>query len=433
METKDWILLGLSLTPLVLVYLYSYNYEVFYFLYNYSGLRAIVEKIHPPTEEQQQDCFFRKPSTFMLWAVSIYIAIFSIASARYDRAVNLYEMQIGSWQSQMTTKYKAQACSNIAIIQRSKVPQKTDVLLLWDTIMSLFIQGEYKEGQDTITRSIQAYKKGLSNAELHEANLNRIDLSNSNLQEATLTSTQIKNAKLISANLKNATLTMADMSKTDFSYADMRNTIFYTKYLKPNPNEEARFITYKKGNLKDTNKIVNYAHVFCLMASQEGWQYNTILNNCTFYHTDFRNAVIDSTSLINSDIKHTDFRDSTLNYSSLSNAQINDSDFRSMKSLLTKFINTKFIDADFRNATFIGSNFTNATFINPNIKNTSFIGVDLRGIETNSTLFKDITKAKTLFESKMPPKIEKKLKKTHPHLFTRPEMIPLGWKYNLAN
>ncbi|WP_432736496.1 pentapeptide repeat-containing protein [Maridesulfovibrio sp. FT414] len=226
MEITDWILLSLAFTPLILVYLYSYNYDVFYFLYNYSGIRAIVEKIHPPTEEQQQDCYFRKPSTFMLWAVSIYVALFSIASARYDRAVNSYEQQISTFQTQMATEFRAQACGNFNNLQSIKVPVKPDLFFFWKTLSSFVDYEEYEVGQSMLTKTIEAYSRELDNAHLKNATLTNCYFESSNFKKAYLIGNNLTNTVFSNSILHNTYFWFSNCTKTNFSNANMTKAEF---------------------------------------------------------------------------------------------------------------------------------------------------------------------------------------------------------------
>ncbi len=51
-------------------------------LTQFIGIRFLYYKIFPHKEEKNPD--FKKPSAFIFWLVSIYVAIFGLASQRYE-------------------------------------------------------------------------------------------------------------------------------------------------------------------------------------------------------------------------------------------------------------------------------------------------------------------------------------------------------------
>ncbi|WP_051249762.1 pentapeptide repeat-containing protein [Maridesulfovibrio zosterae] len=342
METTDWILLSVSLASLPIAYIYTHHYDVYSFLYNYSGVRAIFEKIHPPTEEQQQDYNFRKPSTFVLWAISIYVALFSIASARYDRAVNSYDMQISGFQTQMATTSRANACANLRLLQKVRVPVKPDFFVFWKTFYSFYRTEKYELGQKMLLQTIKAYKKELYQANLNGADLSGINLSRANLNSADLRGTNLSNAILARAELKNIMLLGANLEGANLNAANLTGAILI------------------RSDLKNATLI------------------GAILNNANLIGAN------------------------------LSNATIHAGHFNGTILLGTTVTNTEFTWANLKNAIFDSESFSPASgeislFFKKYFKNT------------------ELSKSKNLYEAKLPSKIRRKLMKSSPHLFARPE------------
>ena len=70
-------------------------------LSDFSGLRYVWLKIKPlnPEKEKSQT----KPSSFFLWLIGIYIALFSIASNRYENSLEKIELRMNAVVAQLST------------------------------------------------------------------------------------------------------------------------------------------------------------------------------------------------------------------------------------------------------------------------------------------------------------------------------------------
>ncbi len=64
-----------------------------YFLYNFSGIRHLWENIIWPIN---RDTKKGKPSTFIIWIIGLYVALFGIASQRYENRVDVIEIRIST-------------------------------------------------------------------------------------------------------------------------------------------------------------------------------------------------------------------------------------------------------------------------------------------------------------------------------------------------
>ncbi|WP_421901715.1 pentapeptide repeat-containing protein [Maridesulfovibrio sp.] len=312
MENKDWILLGLAFTPLVLVYLYSYNYEVFYFLYNYSGARAIKQLLSPPPKKELDDANYRSPSTFILWIVSIYVAIFGLASNRYEGAVNTYVMQISNFQNQMTSEYRAVACGDLSRLQSIKTPIKPEIFDVFSTINSFFSKEEYAEGQKLLISTIEMYKYKLSRAFLIKANLSRInfwraELKRANLKLARLNKANLSYANLQGANLKSANLKEANLWRANLSGAGLSTAIL----LKTN---------LTKANLKKAN--------LTLACLKKAGLTEAVLNGA-----DLRGADLTRANLEKADLKGANLKGACLIRVNLSEAKLHGVDLTKVSSL----------------------------------------------------------------------------------------------------
>ncbi len=190
-------------------------------LYNYSGLRLVVEKLFPHTNDELNAGDYRKPSSFVPWFLSIYIVLFGIASNRYERATSSYEMQVATFQTQMASESRSIACANLHNIQKNKVPHKPDLFLIWNTLASLFTEEKYEMGQDMLIKTIETYKMNLNNCTLSKADLSFADLSGANLSGANLSGADLSRADLFRAELSRADLSYAELSRAYLSFADL--------------------------------------------------------------------------------------------------------------------------------------------------------------------------------------------------------------------
>jgi uncharacterized protein YjbI with pentapeptide repeats len=190
-----------------------------YNLYDISGLRAIWERIIPPHPNDANNS--PKPSSFVLWLIGLYVALFTIASNRYDRAVHTYEVQISNFQTQMASDYRAEACGDLVRLQKIKIPVKPEILEPELTLSSFFKYQTNFGDQKLLLSTVEMCKKHLKGANLTRANLTAANLKGAELTEAFLKGTCLKRAYLKEAHLKGAELTEAILIKTNLEGVDL--------------------------------------------------------------------------------------------------------------------------------------------------------------------------------------------------------------------
>lgn len=157
-------------------------YLILRYLFYYSGLKYIWEKIHPRTREI--------PATFPLWVIGIYIALFGIASNRYENKVEKVENRISALVAQMSSNdlnvFK-NAVANVANLQMSKIPFRPDIL----SPKSVFISF-VREAEDD-DESFQWLKQIVEN---HRSKLEGVYLAGINLHGALLHNGNFKDSEL---------------------------------------------------------------------------------------------------------------------------------------------------------------------------------------------------------------------------------------------
>ncbi len=200
----------------------------------------------------------RRNATFLLWIFGIYAAMYGIASARYESALDRLEIRANVVMGQMINeKTRARACAQIGELQRVEIPlkpaflsprttwlsffgaeeiDKGTVKLLMDTVVSLkkelqgaMLHGVKLNGADL--RGAILPRANLSGADLDEAHLREADLRDAWLWRAYLYKADLRGAILTGANLSGASLTGANMSGANLRDADLAGSSLSTVFV----------------------------------------------------------------------------------------------------------------------------------------------------------------------------------------------------------
>ncbi|WP_320175753.1 pentapeptide repeat-containing protein [Maridesulfovibrio sp.] len=353
---KTYITSHIGIIVLILIWNSS---RPLYNLYEYSGTRAIWEKLSPPPPKYMDNS--PKPSTFMLWIMSIYFVLFGIASNRYEQTVHSYELRVLNFQTQMASEYRAEACVNLARLQKMRVPIKPIVYDFYDTISSFFAEEEYTEGQKLLISILEMYRFDLNKANLIGANMSgaylyKADLRRAKLYRANLTKTNLKKANLKKADLSGAKLIKAKLTNCNLTKAKLKG------------------VDLTQANLTKANmEGANFKGAYLLSAD---------LKESNLHDAYFKKANLKKVNFKGANLIGANLTDTNLTGANLTRANLND-------------------------AKLSGSNLTGAILVQTNL-----MGVDLTEV--------DITKAKTLYKAKLPISAKKALKKAYPQLFAQP-------------
>lgn len=167
-----------------------------------SGLRLIWEKLIPPEENGN-----RKPSSFFLWFISIYIAAYGLATSRYESRKSVIETRINNLNRQLYGTFREEAFSRVADLQHSKIPIKPIISSPVTILSSLF--GREDADPEIIIELrfiVESFKKDLKNLELSSIVLVNARMFNSNFSGSRITSGDFRNGDLAGANFKGAIL-----------------------------------------------------------------------------------------------------------------------------------------------------------------------------------------------------------------------------------
>ena len=120
-------------------------------LWDFSGLRFIYGKLNPEKDEDLQREGYKRPVTFFLWLIGIYIAAFGIASNRYENKIDKIENRINGIYAQISKDIHV-AFQRIDDVQKMTCPRDPKILNPISVIKSFWPpeNQQYKEGVDQL-------------------------------------------------------------------------------------------------------------------------------------------------------------------------------------------------------------------------------------------------------------------------------------------
>ena len=200
------------------------------FFYELLGFRWVWEHIRPPAEKEKKG-EWRPAPTFTIWVFGVYTALFGLASARYEHAVDRVEIRAGAVVALLANdKIRSDATAQVALIQKRRVPKRPEY---WPPFFDSFWKREpYQEGIELLKTAVESCKKELGganlsgaillNAKLEGANLHEADLRDAILQNADLKGAQLQLVKLLRADLQEADLQGADLPRAEMQMTNLR-------------------------------------------------------------------------------------------------------------------------------------------------------------------------------------------------------------------
>ncbi len=217
---------------------------VIWIVWDFSGVRYIWTKIKPPFNKDEKLSTYRRPATFFLWLVGIYVALFGIASNRYENRADKIENRMNAIYAQipkdmkvafsriddvqnMLCPYKPNIFQPVSIIKSFKFvvtsdeyqklieEKKSSKIATWFFKHFYLVDIKYDDGIEQLkqlvedwaqrTKLIKGKKVGeLDGFDLKGVHLEKAELSKANLEDANLRGANLKNADLGKANLENA-------------------------------------------------------------------------------------------------------------------------------------------------------------------------------------------------------------------------------------
>jgi hypothetical protein len=208
----------------------TFKGAILWLVWDFSGLRFIWEKIIPP-DPYDPKTNKRKPATFFLWAVGIYITFFVITSQRYENRIDIIENRANSIFTQLGTPNYKKALGRIPRVQNMPCPIKPEIPHPATVFKSLFQNTTYTEIVELLKETVENWKDSLTGVDLSFAQLQRANLRGAqldsanlwkaNLQEAVLWEANLQGAELFGTNLQRAGLLGVDLQGADLLGVDL--------------------------------------------------------------------------------------------------------------------------------------------------------------------------------------------------------------------
>lgn len=205
-----------------------------------------------------------KPSTFLIWIIGIYTAIYSLTHQNYENQKNILENRITFALSMTSKEFKFPILSHL---QKTEIPLKPRYFKIGSTIRS------FSGKKDLYQRGITDIKLILLNLSdsLFNANLDSIDLRSIRVKDA-----KILNSTFIGSKLSGITIHCSLFENNQCLYSNIDNALFVY-----NSMRETRFL---------------YSNLI-----------NVEFSNCDLKKTDFRGADLRGARFANCQMDSTNF------------------------------------------------------------------------------------------------------------------------------
>ena len=313
-------------------------------VWDLTGFRFIWEKFRPPPQKKSNA---RPPSTILIWSLGIfgiYIALFGVASQRYENRADIMETRANVVIRQISKDTPCRALERIPAIQNMKCPGKPELLKPLTVLNSLF----QKNG-----RNRDICRLFLDTIETWKDNLNNVDMTGIYLKEAQLSGANFNAANLTNANFAKANMSYAKFEKATLNGANLRETILTGANLTKAKLIKA-ILTHS-----DSNSVI-LSHANLGKAKLEQAQ----MNGAEMNHCDLSNANLRKVNLGLAHLNKARLAGADLFEANLVNSDLSDSDIT---------------EAHCEGADFSYARFNNSILVGANMKKAKLVGADLSG------------------------------------------------------
>ncbi|UCF93802.1 MAG: pentapeptide repeat-containing protein [Desulfobacterales bacterium] len=367
---------------------------ILWLLWDFTGLRFVWEKIRPPIDPAKQK---RPPATIMIWALGIlglYIALFGLASQRYENRIAIVENRANAVLIQLATPAFKQAISKVATIQNMDCPPKPNLLEPLSVLRSLFSEpGKYVEMVQYLKETVEDWKDSLDGADL-----SRADLKNGSLDRANLNKANLLGANLQGANLEGASLQGASLWEVNLQQANLKGAFLQEANLRGANLREANLLG---GNLEQASLMeANLQKAYL----EKAYLSEAYLGNANLREADLREADLEKAELPEADLEKADLAKADLRRAYLGKARLPMANLES---------------TDLRQADLLEANLQEAKLNGANLGGTLLIATNLRG--ASDLTVNQLCRAQTLHRSQLDPELEKQVQQTCPQLLEQPQ------------
>ncbi len=355
-------------------------------VWDFSGVRYIWTKIKPPLNEDEKLPTYRRPATFFLWLVGIYVALFGIASNRYENRADKIENRMNAIYAQISKDMKI-AFSRIDDVQNMLCPYEPSIWNPFSIIISFLpIKNiRYEPAVEQLKQLVEDWAqktkviKGKEVGELYGFDLKGAHLENADLREA-----HLENADLREAHLENADLCWeAHLENADLCWeAHLENADLCWE-----------------AHLENANLLFAYLE-------------NADLGCAHLEKADLREAHLENADLREAHLENADLREAHLENADLcweahlENANLEGAHLENANLEGAHLENADLGCAHLEKADLLGSHLENALFRKANLKNAKNLTAE------------QLSKVFSLWNVKnLAPELKEKLKNINPKLF----------------
>lgn len=362
-----------------------------------TGLRFIWEKFRPPSKKKSNG---RPPSTILIWSFGIfgiYIALFGVASQRYENRTDIMETRANAVITQISKDTACRALERIPAIQNMKCPGKPELLRPLTVLNSLF----QKDG-----RNRDICKLFVDTIETWKDNLNNIDMTGIYLKEA-----QLKNANLNATNLTNANFVKANLSYAILQKATLNGANLSETILTGTNLTKAKLINAILQHSDSKSVILNYANLEKAKLEQ-AQMYGAEMNYCVLSNANLRKANLGLAQLNNATLKGADLFGVNLVNSDLSDSDITEAHCNGADFSYARFNNSILVSANMKKAKLVGADLSGALLLD-----VDFEEADLS--EAIGLKVGQLCNAKSLYKAVLKDTIQNLIMKKCPNLFEK--------------
>ena len=206
--------------------------KVDWIVWDLSGARFVYQKFHPLTVAEENRPKYRKPSTFTIWLLALYLAAFMLAAQKFENRLDKVEHKTNILVAQLGTNQFPSVMARVPWLQAELCPIKPEFFNYETIIASLF-------ASDGTCDSVVKELKGIVSSwklKLQGVDLSGVDLSSTDLSDAQLSLANLSSASLAKTDLKAASLNATDFNKAilhdaNLSEATLNNANFTYAYL----------------------------------------------------------------------------------------------------------------------------------------------------------------------------------------------------------
>lgn len=308
--------------------------NIVYQIYDISGVRFLIEKIKPGLKGNKNN-----PSSFFIWCIGIYVALYGIAASRFENDYTRMENRTYDIVSQINNLNNKYPFRNISLVKRLQCPIKPDIKIPKSIYKSFTLEEIPNEFNLLIRNAINFRKEYLDNCIISNCDISDYDLSGAKFFNTVLSQVNISNTTLERSQFNFAVLDSVNFSNSNLSDVKFNNTKIYRSIFEKSILQGVKI----DSTLMLNCNMRNITSQFSFFNNSE--LLNTRLDSSCFWFTYFMRSRLDSSIFDYSEIKETDFSESQLLNCSFSHVNLDSCKISIEQLLEIRNLNDTVIDS----------------------------------------------------------------------------------------